>query len=378
MAERWAVKQDELRDLNDDQRSAYQFAVESLSTFLEKARPDDELNGEILSQLRAIRSRLIDAEPDEVDAILQESALTFSEDLGTAWFLLSVVHSRTRGGRPFEPATCALANVQLESSERAFGYFQLRNEDVQIPVRFLLDIGQWKIDGIGTSAELQQQVRIAQDRENGASPRALAEACGQATVDGRFSAAVQCMTELARDEWLGEMLVAILKDNGMESLHSRYSRSHTSPSSEQIDALMNRMKEIMPQTIASGTFQSMLENPALTPNERREVTIQLAKKFPDRDSLLQQLLSARAARQANEFKTNGDFSIPSNTETSITKTGTWTWQADSGLRPVEVRLLQIDGALWKIDTIIDPALKPWPLIDEPLTPETAVESTTSE
>lgn len=363
MADSWSVNEDKSRFLDDDQRSAYKSAMKSLSTFLEKARPADELNEQILSQLRAIQSRLIDAEPDEVDSILQESALSFSEDLGTAWFLLNVVDSGTRSGRRFEPATCALANVQLESSERASGYFQVPNEDVQTPVRFLLENGQWKIDSIGTSAELQQQVRIAQDRENGASPRAVAEACGQAMAHGRYSAAVQCMTDLARDEWIGEMLVAILKDNGMESLHSRYSTFHASPSSEQIDALMNRMKEIMPQTISSGTFQSMLENPALTANERREVTNQIAKKFPDRNNVLQLLLATRATGHADEFKTKGTFSNSSDTKVSITKTGTWTWPADSGLPSVEVRLLQLDAALWKLDTIIDPALKPWPLVE---------------
>ena len=127
----------------------------------------------------------------------------------------------------------------------------------------------------------------------------------------------------------------------------------------------------MPQTIGSGTFfKTALENSALTANERREVTNELAKKFPDRDGLLQLLLATRAAGKTDEFKVKGTFSNSSDTKPTITKTGTWTWNADSGLPSVEVRLLQLDVVLWKLDTIIDPALKPWPLVGEPSTPET--------
>ncbi|GEM_PF-2119975 len=35
--------------------------------------------------------------------------------------------------------------------------------------------------------------------------------------------------------------------------------------------------------------------------------------------------------------------------------------------PLEVEFIQIDG-LWKLNTIIDPALKPWPLPAEETTP----------
>ena len=369
MAESWAVNQDKSGNLNDDQHSAYKSAVRSLSTFLEKARPADELSEQIERQLHTVQSSLIDGQPDDIDAILQESALSFSEDLGNAWFLLSVVNSATRGVRSFEPATHAFVDVQLEANESAIGYFQRSGEDAPIPVRFRLDSGQWKIDSIGTNAELQQQVRIAQEHENGASPRAVVEAFREAMSDGRYSVAVQCMTDLARDEWLGEMLVAILKDNGSASFHSRYSQSGALQSSEQIDSLINRMKEITPPTIGSGTFQAAIENSTLTAGERREVTIQLAKKFPDRDRLLEFLLATRTAGHADEFKVKGTFSNSSDTELTIAKTGTWAWHADSGLPPVVVRLLQLDGVLWKLDTIIDPALKPWPLVDVPSTLE---------
>ena len=70
MAESWAVNQDKFGDLDDGHRSAYKSAVESLSTFLEKARPADELSEQIERQLQTVQSRLIDGQPDDIDAIL--------------------------------------------------------------------------------------------------------------------------------------------------------------------------------------------------------------------------------------------------------------------------------------------------------------------
>jgi len=59
------------------------------------------------------------------------------------------------------------------------------------------------------------------------------------------------------------------------------------------------------------------------------------------------------------------------------QTATSIWTPPKGLPPFEVEFVQFDG-LWKINTIIDPALKPWPLPENPPLPETTVESTRAE
>ncbi|MCA9013262.1 MAG: hypothetical protein KDB01_26115, partial [Planctomycetaceae bacterium] len=48
----------------------------------------------------------------------------------------------------------------------------------------------------------------SQERKNGASPQAAVEAFREAMAEGRFQTALNCMTEDARNEWLGEMLIA--------------------------------------------------------------------------------------------------------------------------------------------------------------------------
>jgi len=63
--------------------------------------------------------------------------------------------------------------------------------------------GQWKIDAIGDPKEFQQQARLAQERFHGSSPQAAVEAFREAMADGRFQTALNCMTEDARNEWLG-------------------------------------------------------------------------------------------------------------------------------------------------------------------------------
>ena len=105
---------------------------------------------------------------------------------------------------------------------------------------------------------------------------------------------------------------------------------------------------------------------------RRAACVQLAGKLENRSDLFVKLFETRQRMSAGSCEITGTVGQLKVSIQPLAQTATWTWTTPNHLPTLEVEFVQIDG-LWKLDTIIDPALKPWPLVDEPSTPGTAAE-----
>ena len=223
-----------------------------------------------------------------------------------------------------------------------------------MPVRFVKLEGQWKIDAIGTPEELQQQKRLSVERIHGASPRAAVEAFREAMADGRFQTALNYMTEDARNEWIGEMLISPVDDQNRVNNESRWRFSGEAP--YLLDGLES-LRHVGP----------LLSGPTSTAVERRAECIKMAGENNIRELLLRKLLWNRSRDNKLPLQFTGTLGEPRPGDVPTSLRALWTWTSPENLLPIEVDFVQIDG-LWKLNTIIDPALKPWPLPAEESTP----------
>jgi hypothetical protein len=238
-----------------------------------------------------------------------------------------------------------------------------------MPVRFAKHDGQWKIDAIGTSEELQQQVRIALERQNGDSPRAAVEAFREAMADGRFQTALNCMTEDARNEWLGEMLIGYVSDPNADNFENtaRFSVDEVHVIRQKgsvsltLDDLLNRLKD---QVI-------VFSDRTLSRADRSKYTIEIGKAIGEKmpKNLIGSFLTARFQKKPEIY---GEQGLGEFQEIPVWREGAdvtiYRLRATSPYQqPLELDIIQVDG-LWKLNTIIDPAMKPWPLPTEEPTP----------
>jgi hypothetical protein len=234
-----------------------------------------------------------------------------------------------------------------------------------VPVRFVQLAGQWKIDAIGTPEELQQQVLKSLQRQHGASPRAAVEAFREAMADGRFQSALNCMTEDARNEWLGEMLIGCCHE--AEHLRasefvSRYDSSDLVDLGKHTGGQLNGWAGHLKAKSQPGAFP-------LSTGERRSAVIELARLPQVPAQLLSAFLMVRLTHQPDLF---APANIGEFQEIPLDRDGpevmTYRLQpASPDQQPLQLDIIQIDG-LWKLNSLIDPALKPWPLSAEEPTP----------
>ena len=210
-----------------------------------------------------------------------------------------------------------------------------------------------------------------------AMAKTFIEAFRAPLADGRIQTALNCMTEDACNEWLGEMIVAMLKGGGLSSIQSRFSEAfffqenHAAIHSECVKNLSSLAPESQSRAFAGHSFEAMFAAPSVSAELRRQAAIDLAKLCGDRSQLVQRLLKLRQ-QYGVPTALNGALSdFRKLTETS--QECVWTFAFDNPDTRTElpklitVHILQIDG-LWKLNTIIDPALKPWPLPAEEATP----------
>ncbi len=235
-----------------------------------------------------------------------------------------------------------------------------------VPVRFVKQDGQWKVDAIGTPEELQQQTRIYRERKNGASPRAAVEAFREAMADGRFQTALNCMTEDARNEWLGEILISFTHSMGLRPLASRF------PTDEPLFGLNADHPFLQSPTETTIKLQNeddVYGSIAIDSKMRRKACIDLSLTVPDIDKLLQEFMNVRSTQhpaslpeyKLGKFEEVPDRSGPKGAMRYVLQ------PASPDQPPLELDIIQIDG-LWKLNTIIDPAMKPWPLPAEETAP----------
>ncbi|MEJ7593385.1 MAG: hypothetical protein WKF77_17725 [Planctomycetaceae bacterium] len=356
--------------------------ISRLNELFERTRPPIEQSEEIARQLEEIKMLIRSNPAIAAGGLCQQGGQTFSEDLGKAWFLLNVIAAATRHTVVFEPATYKLEGVQIDEHNTATGQLVSPDGTKSVPIKFMFLDDQWKIDSIGSDEELQQQVRMSQEHQNGDSPRAVVEAFREAIADGRFQTALNCMTQDAGNEWLGEMIVAMVKSGGLSNIQSRLPDAFYHPETyaaiqpEYEKNLSSLSPEAQSRAFAGHSFEAMFAAPSVSAELRRLDAIDLAKLGGDRSQLLQKIFEFR---RENGIRTTLNGSLSDfRTLTATSQEGVWTFNfdnPDTGTelpKPITVHTIQIDG-LWKLNTIIDPALKPWPLVDYPSTPETAAE-----
>ncbi len=353
--------------LTETGRWAIQHAAAEKSD--EKSLPEDKDGKE----WRILFDQFLNCPANESNALLIKLTERLPESSVDAMFASTAIQSIVLPPAAFQFGFhgCRVTDVKL-TDDIATANLVRKEGTPTVPVRLLKQDGQWKIDAIGSPEELQQQTRLAHERQNGASPRAAVEAFREALADGRFQTALNCMTEDARNEWLGEILVSFVHSMGMRPLASRF------PTDEPLFGLEANhpfLKAPSPAIIKLSTEAEVYGNFTIDCNMRRKVCIDLALTVSGIDKLLHEFMDVRLKQHPDSFAeyTIGEFEeVPDRTGPK----GAMKYRlqpASPEQQPLELDIVEIDG-LWKLNTIIDPALKPWPLVDEPSTPETAAES----
>jgi hypothetical protein len=270
---------------------------------------------------------------------------------------------------PFEPQKFALKDMRIsETDPETKVVASLVDSD--LPVCFKIDHDKWKIDSLGSLEQLQQHARLFLQRQTD-SPRAVVETFREAMADGRFRTALSCMSEDARNEWLGEMMIGCLLVNP-ESGEAANSKVRYSGDEVRII----RSTPNLPLDDLLSNWQEAIELPTetLSRGDRRRVAIELGKEIMEKSpwNLMPPILSTRFGGSPDAFGSAlwGKLEeIPAHADSvgDNTQMKYRLQPASPDQPPLELDIIQVDG-LWKLNTIIDPALKPWPLPTEEPTP----------
>ena len=318
---------------------------------------------------RVLFDQFLSCPANESDALLIKLTEMLPESLIDTLLVSTAIQTIAQpAGYRFDFDNCQIADLKSYDS---YGTGHLVRSDGTPPVavRFVNADGQWKIDAVGTPEELQQQAKATQQRQNGDSPRAAVEAFREAMADGRFQTALNCMTEDARNEWLGEMLVGCVncmsdaesaKPQGIVSRFDWSSNPYLRHTvGGQLDIVAEEMKDLV-----------KLRDRSLAADQRRKLAIELAKHIEQHPECLRGLLENRALFLPGVFTpaANGEFEeVPDRTKPDKGAKKYRLQPASPDQQPLELNIIQV-GGLWKLNTVIDPALKPWPLPAEEPTP----------
>jgi hypothetical protein len=272
-----------------------------------------------------------------------------------------------------EPLALPLTDVIVHGDGTATGNFAQPQDLPNIPVKFI-DQNGWKIDSVGSPESLQNAVLQLFLWTSGSSIHSAVVALQQSTNPERFSDAAFCFTEDARDEWIGEMLVAIADRQSLGgNVIGRWKDFATDRSDNLSQEMMATffahqpgLMENIRGYLEQPEIDAVLCDPAADRAARRAACIQLVQKLDSRNALLGKLLETRHRIKPGSSQVAGsssDVKITADPKAMIAVLFT----RDKSASPITLHCLQIDG-LWKLNTIIDPALKPWPLPAEEPTP----------
>ena len=320
----------------------------------------------------------------QIDAELTALAELLPVNYGKETVLRTFIIAALERPDIIEPLAFPLTDVTNNDNGGASGWLSPGNGKSSIPITFVNNSG-WKIDSIGTATELQQALVQSYQKEIGRSPQTVINALQTSTTSGHFSDTIHCFTEAARDEWIGELLVAVADRQSLGSSPigrwKDFIADKTDPLSEEIMSTFFSHQPGLMQLIDGYLQEPALNNvfsdSAAESLVRRAACIQLAQKLENRGDLLVKLFETRQRTNAGSCEITGTLGQLKVSDQPQAQTATCTWTPPKDLPPFEVEFVQFDG-LWKLNTIIDPALKPWPLTDNPPTPETAIESTKAE
>ena len=271
----------------------------------------------------------------------------------------------------------------MKDQKTASGFLSQSGADAKIPITFI-DDGGWKIDSIGTTTDLQKVIRLSWQKLSGRSSQRVVDALKTSIASGHFSESLLCLTEDVRDEWIAEILIAAWVLQRPESpLAGRWAESQADENSplfiELIRTILDHqpnLRESLLSVLEDASLVSVLGDRSVSAASRRISCLELARKLENRDQLFVKLMETRQRLRPDSLLLDGTMSPIAHDDfhpaQSSTESTTWTWNKPEGLKPIQIHFVKIDG-LWKLNTIIDPALKPWPLpTEEPTPPAEAV------
>ena len=277
-----------------------------------------------------------------------------------------------------------MTDVTTTDSKTAFGFLSNSGIDEKIPITFI-DDGDWKIDSIGTTADFQKAMRLAWQKLSARSCPRVIDALKSSMESGHFSESLLCLTEDVRDEWIAEILIAAsVQQRPGSPLIGRWVESPVdegnSLATELIKTILEHqpnLNQTLPSILEDASLVSVLGDRSAHDESRRTTCLELASRLENRDELFVKLMETRQRLRPDSLRQEGkaDMLNVNNifpTLENAHESANWTWRAPEGLKPIQIHFVKING-LWKLNSILDPALKPWPLpAEEPTPPAEAI------
>jgi serine/threonine protein kinase len=322
---------------------------------------------------RILFDQFLSCPSNESDALLIKLTEMLPESMLDAMFASTAIQSVLQPPEVyrFDFDGCRVTDMKVTDMIATANLVRKEDEPPE-RVRLLKQNGDWKIDIIGTPEQIQLRVQTIQERQNGASPRAAVEAFREAMADGRFETALNCMTEDARNEWLGEMLAGL----GFLGLMNTTSEADFTPGvasrfewSGDLSDLRHTVGGQLHFVVEEMKDLVKLRDRSLAADQRRKLAIALAIHIGNAECL-RGLLGNRELLLPGVFAQAafGDFEeVPDRTKPDKGAKKYRLQPASPDQQPLDLDFIQVDG-LWKLNTIIDAALKPWPLPAEEPTP----------
>ncbi len=346
----------------------------------DEARMSQELTAEQHEQLLwEMRS----GSEAEAAAAFEKVVALAPTDYSKILFLPAYIFSTITNPSANEPLRSTLTDVTLKDPKTASGFLSQSGADAKIPITFI-DDGGWKIDSIGTTTDFQKAMRLAWQKLSGRSIHRVIDALKSSTASGHFSESLYLLTDDVRDEWIAEILIAAWVFQGKKDLLvGRWAESQADEGNplaiELIRTILDHqpnLRESLLSVLEDASLVSVLGDRSVSAASRRISCLELARKLENRDQLFVKLMETGQRLRPDSLLLDGTMSPIAHDDfhpaQSSTESTTWTWNKPEGLKPIQIHFVKIDG-LWKLNTVIDPAMKPWPLpAEEPTPPVEAI------
>lgn len=335
----------------------------------DEARMSQQLAAEQIEQLVW---EIMSESPADAEAAFEKFVALVPPEYSKVMFLPPYILSTITNPDANVLLRSSLIDVTAVDPKTASGLLSAAGDNAKIPMT-LVDDGGWKIDSIGSTTDLQKSMRLAWQKLSGRSSQRVIDAFKSSMTSGHFSESLLCLTEDVRDEWIAEILIAasVFKRSGTPFV-GRSASSQADESNplttELIKAVLDHQPDLyllLPSVPEDASMVNTLGDHRASAASRRTACLQLAGKLQNRDQLFVKLMETRQRLQPDSIHVEGKMNLinvgsPYPPAEISSESATWTWNKPDDLKPIQIHFAKIDG-LWKLNTIIDPALKPWPI-----------------
>jgi tRNA A-37 threonylcarbamoyl transferase component Bud32 len=328
--------------------------------------------------------QMMSGSPAEAEAAFDKFVELVPPEYSRVIFLPPYIFSTITNPDANEALRASLTGVVMKDPKTASGFLSTPEGNAGISISFVEE-REWKIDSIGTIADLQKAMRLSWQKLSGRSSQRVVDAVKTSIASGHFSESLLCLTEDVRDEWIAEILIAAsVRQRSGGPLVGRWAESQPDEddqlATELIRTILDHQPDLnqtLPGIMEDASLLSVLGDGMASAENRRATCLQLALKLENRDQLFVKLMETRQRLRPESLHMEGRMDlITEQPEASgvfrpaekSSESATWTWKNSEGRKPFQIHFVKIDG-LWKLNSITDPALKPWPLpAEEPTLP----------